>query len=108
AAELVDRLTFDVNHFASRAFLGALYRGDHDTLRRGPLDPVARNHAFNFVLALMEECGPVLSPEAVIGLYSYRFPPGFDAYADEGLNVTIRTSIGEYDGARFVARYGCE
>ena len=108
ARDFEDSVTFDTSVFVARTFLGSLYRGDQEALTRESADPKVRNHAFNFVLTLMDECGPVIPPETIPGLYLYRFPPDLDLDIDESLPVTIQTSVGEYDAARFVLRYGCD
>jgi hypothetical protein len=108
ATEIVEGLTFDPRIFVARTFLGSLYRGDRDALVRESADPKVRNHAFNFVLTLIDECGPLIEPETVPGLYLYRFPLGVDPDADEGIAVTIQESIGKYDAERFIAKHGCE
>lgn len=108
ADDIVEALTFDARIFVARTFLGSLYQGDREALARESADPKVRNHALNFVLALIDECGPVVQPETIPGLYLYRFPPGVDPDAEESIAVTIQESIGKYDAARFIARYGCD
>ena len=75
--------------------VGHDYRGERDALIRESADPKVRNHVFNFVQALMDECGPVIPPETIPGLYLYRFPADLDPTVDDSIAVTIQTSIGE-------------
>ena len=80
AKDQIEQLTFDVSIYVNY-LIKNVYDGDLNALRSNS-DAFIRNHLFNFSQSMMQECGSFLTPKGVVGLFFYRYPPGWTIQKD--------------------------
>jgi len=101
-------LRFDLSHFVGQSLLESVYDGDSKALRQQSKDKRIRNYMFNFADILRQECVSFLKPQAVPGLFLYRFSNDWTEADEENVSIALQTPVGEHDAATFLRFYGCE
>lgn len=107
----LEQLNFDPSIFAI-PYLHQLFLSKLEQIHSASSNPstraIVRNYMFNLTQYFMQNCGNIIRPQNISGLYKYRYPSEWKAEEDEKIGIAVQTAIGEFDGKIFVDRYGCE
>lgn len=111
AKSQLDQLSFDKHIFAFDV-LSNLFEARFDQLQQQADEPRAkwsvRAYVFSMTQKLVSECGKVVQPQQIEKLHRFRMGSGWTPEVDASVDVTIKSSIAEYDADAFLKRHGCE